>query len=248
MFCLSAYAQLPPMLPVTVGSGMPTGNTFIFVDSASARPNTVNQDSVWTPARNYTGANFIVVQAVDYPSPVGTATTLTDTKSNTYVLVFSQSVSGNTLNQRIRCYVCFNPDISGGNIVLTYASVSGANYPVIYAQAYSGVTSLPSYVTNSTSSTANISSIGTGNVTTATPTSLLTTTFASATNITAAPTVSGSFSISDRMNWFPGTSLRNQYSGSYAKTVSSTGTYNATHTSGGPNFSSQTIAAIIAYQ
>jgi hypothetical protein len=220
-------------------------NNYVFVDTASARPATTNATVVATPARNYTAANFIVVQTVDYPFARNLQATLTDNKGNTYVNVFSDTVNF----QRVRHWKCYNPDFTGGSVVLTYASVGGiVNLPTIYAAAFRDVVSDPGWLTNSSKTTLSVPSIGTGNVTTTVTNALLVTTFASATNITAAPTISGSFSVSDRINWYPAATLRNQYSGSYWRAVTSTGVYNATHTSGGANLANETIGTIVAYQ
>lgn len=247
MFCLSAYAQLPPMLPVTVGSGIPTGNTFIFVDSASARPATTNQTVVATPARNYTNATIIFAQAIDYPTTPGQASSLTDNKGNTYVNVFTQTVGA--LNQRIRYYMCFNPSITGGSVVLTYSSSGGViNYPCIYAQGYRGVTTSPSYVTNSNTSTSSITNINTNSVTTTSANSLLIASIGVGAVVTTAPTVSGSVTASERMNWFPQISNTTTFNASYNSIKSSTGTYSVTFTTSGANFSSQTVATIAAFQ
>lgn len=220
-------------------------NNFVFVDSASARPATTNATVVATPARNYTGANFIIVQTVDYPFTANQPSTLSDNKGNTYVSVFSERITF----QRVRHWKCYNPDLSGGSVVITYSTTGGVtNLPTIYAEAFSGVVLDPGWLSNSAKTTSSVASIGTGAVNTTQSNALLVTTFASATNITAAPTISGSFSAADRINWFPGTTLRNQYSGTYVKAVTSVGSYSATHTSGAGNMTSETIGTIVAYQ
>lgn len=248
MFCLSAYAQLPPMLPVTVGSGIPTGNTFIFVDSASARPNTANQDSVWTPARNYTNSTVLFVTVVDYPSPTpGTNSILSDNKGNTYVNVFSPTVG--TSNQRIRYYKCFNPNLSGGNVILTYHTISNViSYPCIYVQGYRGVTTDPLHITNSNSTTSSVTSISTNSITTTKANSLVIATIGVGALVTSAPTVTGSVTASERMNWFPLISNTTTFNASYNSIKTATGTYSVTFTTSNQNFSSQVLAAIIAFE
>lgn len=244
---LAASAQLPPVLPMTIGSGVPTGNNYIFVDSASVRPAVSNVTVVATPARNYTNSTIIFAQAVDYPTTPAQASTLTDNKGNTYVNVFTQTVG--VQNMRVRYYMCYNPDITGGNVILTYSSSGGiVNYPTFYAQGYRGVTSLPTYVTNSNTSTSSISSISTNSVTTTAANSLVISSVGTQAAVITAPTVSGSVTVSERMNWFPLVSSTNVFSASYNSIKSGTGTFSVTHTTSGVNFATQTIATIIAFQ
>lgn len=247
LFSGGAFSQLPPVLPLRIGAASAGANNYIFVDSASARPTATNQTVVATPARNYTNSTVIFAQAIDYPTTPGQASSLTDNKGNTYVNVFTQSVGA--LNQRIRYYMCFNPSITGGSVVLTYSSSGGViNYPCIYAQGYRGVTTSPSYVTNSNTSTSSITNINTNSVTTTSANSLLIASIGVGAVVTTAPTVSGSVTASERMNWFPQITNTTTFNASYNSIKSSTGTYSVTFTTSGANFNSQTVATIAAFQ
>lgn len=247
LFSGGAFSQLPPVLPLRVGVATGAANNYIFVDSASARPATTNATVVATPARNYTNSTILLAQVVDYPTTPGQASSLSDNKGNTYVNIFTQTVGA--LNQRIRYYMCFNPSITGGSVVLTYSSSGGViNYPCIYAQGYRGVTTSPSYVTNSNTSTSSITSIGTNSVTTTAANSLLVASIGVGAVVTTAPTVTGSVTASERMNWFPQITNTTTFNASYNSIKSSTGTYSVTFTTSGNNFSSQTVATIAAFQ
>lgn len=240
LLVLTASAQ--PGMYRLMGRGAAT-NSYIFVDSASARPTANNEDTVKSPARDYTNATILFAQVADYPTPANTPGVLTDNKGNTYTLVMSPTIN----NLRVRYYMCFNPVLTGGGVILTYSSTVTI-YPVIFVQAYRGVTTLPTYATNSATSTLSISSISTNSVTTTVANSLVVSTVATQATITTAPTVSGSVTISERMNWFPLTGSRNVFAASYNSIKSGTATFSVTHTTSGVNFNQQTVAAIAAFQ
>lgn len=247
LFSGGAFSQLPPVLPLRIGAASAGANNYIFVDSASARPNTANQDSVWTPSRNYTDATVLFVTVVDYPVTPGTNSILSDNKGNTYVNVFSPTVG--TSNQRIRYYKCFNPNLSGGNVILTYHTVSNViSYPCIYVQGYRWVTSDPLHITNSNSTTLSVTSISTNSITTTKANSLVIATIGVGALVTSAPTVTGSVTASERMNWFPLISNTTTFNASYNSIKTATGTYSVTFTTSNQNFSSQVLAAIIAFE
>lgn len=247
LFSGGAFSQLLPVLPLRVGVATGGANNYIFVDSASARPNTSNQDSVSTPSRNYTNATVLFVTVVDYPNTPGTDNVLVDNKGNTYVKVFAPTVG--VLNQRITYYKCFNPNLSGGNVILTYHTISNvSSYPCIYVQGYRGVTSDPGLKMNSNSTTSSVTNISTNSITTTAANSLVIATIGVGALVTSAPTVTGSVTASERMNWYPLISNTTSFNASYNSIKSSTATYSVTFTTSNQNFSSQTLAAIIAFE
>lgn len=243
--CWAFAAGAQPIMYQLMGKGV-AANNWTLGDTVSARPATTNATVTVTPARNFTGQNVILVQTVDYPLSSGQAANLNDSKGNTYVNVLT--VFGATLNQRIRHWICYNPDVSGGGVTLTYSSTGGvANFPVVYAQGFSGVTASPTWATNSVTSIANIASIGTGSVTTTSSKSVLVSTVATQNNINVVSSASGSMTNTDLMSWRPFTTGFNQYSASYARIMSAAGTYSVTHTTNGANFNTQSVSTIVVY-
>lgn len=244
---LAASAQLPSMLPLPIGSGASGANAWVLGDTVSASPATNFATVTATPARDFTGQTFIKVQTVDYPLTSNQPANLTDNKGNTYVNILSAFAPSQFM--RIRYWYCYNPILTGGGVIITYSSTGGvANFPVIYAQGFSGVTTTPSPTVNSVTSSANISSIGTGSVSVTGGNYALFSTVATQNNISVVSSASGSMINSDLMNWRPFVNQRQQYSASYAKVVSGAGTYSVTHTTNGANFNTQSVAAIAIFK
>jgi len=246
LFSGGAFSQLLPVLPLRIGAASGGVNNYVFVDSASVTPDVNNSKIIRSPSRNYTAATLLLVQAIDYPFSVNANSAVSDNKGNTYVQVLNAFIPGS--QQRVKYYMCFNPDLSGGNVIVTYASTDSiTNLASLYVQAYRGVTTLPSYQTNFATSISTIASISTNSVTTTAP-SVLVSSIGVGAAITSAPTASGSITTSERMNWFRQVNSRSIFSASYNSVKGSPGTFSVTHTTGGANFSSQTVATIASFQ
>lgn len=120
--------------------------------AASGTSNAVTSGGI-----NTTGADLIVVTTSDYDGVA--ATSLTDSKSNTWTKLTTRDSAG--LTGRNVIYYCYNPIVGSGH---TFSLSQSISFPALSAIAFSGSASTPFDVENgATNSSSN--TIATGSIT-----------------------------------------------------------------------------------